>query len=137
MSGVDALLAAKSEIRSQSLSPTHAFPDINQQELKGKHSVAKPFEIPAPVQHVAGPLHVQSMENTPETWGHMVQQMVRDVNTVQKTAGEKVRDVLQGGPTSVHEAMIASQKSSVSFQMLSEVRNKVIDSYKEIMRMQV
>lgn len=71
------------------------------------------------------------------TWGHLVQEMVREVNEKQSAAGEKVRDVLSGGPTEVHDALIAVQESGVSFQMLAEIRNKFLESYQEIMRMQV
>jgi flagellar hook-basal body complex protein FliE len=73
----------------------------------------------------------------PTSWGQMVHQMVQDVNQAQQTAGAKVRDVLAGGPTPVHEALIATEEASVSFQVLAEVRNKVIDAYQEVMRMSV
>lgn len=73
----------------------------------------------------------------PTSFANMMRRMVLDVNASQQVAGEKMRDVLAGGPTTVHEAMIAGQESSVRFQLLSEVRNKVIESYKEVMRMQV
>ncbi len=73
----------------------------------------------------------------PTTFGHLMQQTVRDVNQVQKVSGEKVRDVLQGGATPVHEAMIAVEESSVAFTMLTEMRNKLLDSYQEVMRIPV
>jgi flagellar hook-basal body complex protein FliE len=73
----------------------------------------------------------------PSTWGHMVQQMVMDVNSKQVTAGQKINDVLQGGPTPVHEAMVASEEASLSFEFLSEMRNKVVDAYQQVMQMQV
>jgi flagellar hook-basal body complex protein FliE len=73
----------------------------------------------------------------PSTWGHMVQQMVMDANTQQQSAAQKVTDVLRGGPTPVHEAMVATEEASLSFTFLSEVRNKVVDAYQQIMQMQV
>ena len=73
----------------------------------------------------------------PTTWGHMVQQMVLDVNSKQETAAQKVSDVLQGGPTPVHEAMVATEEASLSFEFLAEMRNKVVESYQQIMQMQV
>jgi flagellar hook-basal body complex protein FliE len=71
------------------------------------------------------------------TWGHMVQQMVLDVNSKQETAAQKVSDVLQGGPTPVHEAMAATEEASLSFEFLGEMRNKIVESYQTIMTMQV
>ncbi len=74
---------------------------------------------------------------SPSTWGHMVQQMVREVNSKQHDASALVTDVLKGGPTPVHQAMIASEEASLSFQFLAEVRNKVLDAYNQVMQMQV
>jgi len=73
----------------------------------------------------------------PSTWGHMVQQMVMDVNAKQTTAAQKVTDVLKGGPTPVHEAMVASEEATLSFEFLAEMRNKVVESYQTVMQMQV
>ncbi len=73
----------------------------------------------------------------PTSYGHMLQQMVRQVNDIQDTAGSKVRDVLMGGPTTINDAMVSVQEAGVSFKLLSQVRNKLVDSYQEIMRMQV
>ena len=74
---------------------------------------------------------------SPTTWGHMVQQMVMDVNSQQSNANSMVTDVLKGGPTPVHQAMVATEEASLSFEFLAEVRNKVLDAYNQIMQMQV
>ncbi len=73
----------------------------------------------------------------PTTWGHMAQQMVMAVNNQQATAAAKVNDVLAGGPTPVHEAMVASEEASLSFEFLGEMRNKIVDAYQQVMQMQV
>jgi flagellar hook-basal body complex protein FliE len=67
----------------------------------------------------------------------MVQQMVMDVNNKQADATSMVNDVLKGGPTPVHQAMIATEEASLSFEFLTEVRNKVLDAYNQVMQMQV
>jgi flagellar hook-basal body complex protein FliE len=73
----------------------------------------------------------------PNTWGHMMQQMVLDVNSKQQNATSLVTDVLKGGPTPVHEAMVATEEASLSFEFLAEMRNKVVDAYQQVMQMQV
>ena len=73
----------------------------------------------------------------PSTWGHMVQQMVMDVNSKQHTAAEQVSDVLRGGPTPIHQAMISSEEAGLSFEFLNEMRNKLVDAYQQVMQMQV
>jgi flagellar hook-basal body complex protein FliE len=45
--------------------------------------------------------------------------------------------VLSGEATNLHQAMIASQESSVSFTLMVELRNKLVESYQELMRAQV
>jgi flagellar hook-basal body complex protein FliE len=91
---------------------------------------ASPVSVTAPTAPI-------SSADGPSTWGHMAQQMIMDVNAQQQTAAQKVSDVLRGGPTPVHEAMIATQEAGLSFTFLSEVRNKVVDAYQQVMQMQV
>jgi flagellar hook-basal body complex protein FliE len=45
--------------------------------------------------------------------------------------------LLSGQNVSLHQAMISMQEANVSFQLMVEVRNKLLDSYQELMRMQV
>jgi flagellar hook-basal body complex protein FliE len=90
-----------------------------------------------PAAGVVDPASALGAGSSPTTWGHMVQQMVMDANSQQQTAAAKVNDVLRGGPTPVHEAMIATEQASLSFEFLSEVRNKLTDAYQQIMQMQV
>ena len=99
------------------------------------------FQIPKSIEFQPSTKAPQPLSSLglhePTTFGHLMQQTVRDVNQVQKVAGEKVLDVLQGGATPVHEAMIAVEESSVAFTMLTEMRNKLLDSYQEVMRIPV
>ncbi len=99
------------------------------------------FQIPKNIEFQSSTNATQPLSslgiNEPTTFGHLMQQTVRDVNQVQQVAGAKVRDVLQGGATPVHEAMIAVEESSVAFTMLTEMRNKLLESYQEVMRIPV
>jgi flagellar hook-basal body complex protein FliE len=45
--------------------------------------------------------------------------------------------LLSGKNVSLHQAVISMEEASVSFQMMVQVRNKLLDSYQELMRMQV
>ena len=64
-------------------------------------------------------------------------QMVQDVNAKQTAAGDAVNGLLRGENVSLHQAVIAMEEASVSFQLMAEVRNKLLESYQELMRMQV
>jgi flagellar hook-basal body complex protein FliE len=63
--------------------------------------------------------------------------MVSEVSAKQAAAGDAMKEVLAGGNMPLHQAMIAVQEASLSFQLMVEVRNKLLDSYQELMRMQV
>ncbi len=63
--------------------------------------------------------------------------MVAEVNRKQAAAGQAVQDLQSGNTASLHQTMIALEEASVSFQLMVEVRNKVLEGYQELMRMQV
>ena len=62
---------------------------------------------------------------------------IKSVNDLQSKAGEEVQKAMTGEMTDIHTAMIAVQKADVSFQMMMQVRNKLVSAYQEIMKMQV
>jgi flagellar hook-basal body complex protein FliE len=64
-------------------------------------------------------------------------QMVEEVNSKQNVATQALQDLQSGQNVSLHQTMIAMEEASVSFQLMVEVRNRLLDSYQEIMRMQV
>ena len=51
-------------------------------------------------------------------------------------AETKVAGVLSGNGTDVHTALIAVEKADLSFQLMMQVRNKIVSAYQEISRMQ-
>ncbi len=52
-----------------------------------------------------------------------------------KEADQKVAEFAVGKAQGLHEIMIASEKAGISFKLLVEIRNKLLDAYQEIMRM--
>ena len=62
---------------------------------------------------------------------------VGEVNDQQAAAGDAIAGLMSGKNVSLHQAMISMEEASVSFQMMVEVRNKLLDSYQELMRMQI
>lgn len=67
----------------------------------------------------------------------MLGKLVSEVNAKQAVAGQTVADLQAGKPVSLHQAMISMEEASVSFQLMAEVRNRLLESYQELMRMQV
>jgi flagellar hook-basal body complex protein FliE len=62
---------------------------------------------------------------------------VQEVSDKQTAASQAVSGLLSGKNVSLHQAMISVEEASVSFQLMVEVRNRLLDSYQELMRMQV
>ena len=67
----------------------------------------------------------------------MLGKFVSEVNTQQLNASQQVNAVQSGQNVPLHQAVISMEEASVSFQMMVEVRNRLLESYQEIMRMQV
>lgn len=64
-------------------------------------------------------------------------EMVSKVNAAQQASDKAVQQLATGEARGLHEVMIAMEKSSISFQFMTQVRNKVVDAYQEVMRMPV
>jgi flagellar hook-basal body complex protein FliE len=62
---------------------------------------------------------------------------LQQVDEAHKVSDRQIQNVLSGDVQDVHTAMIAMQKAELSFQMMMQVRNKLIEAYQEVMRMQV
>lgn len=73
--------------------------------------------------------------DTHSDFGALLKQSIDAVNTTQQTAGKLSQTFETGGDVSLVEVMIASQKADVSFQAMLQVRNKLVDAYKDVMNM--
>jgi flagellar hook-basal body complex protein FliE len=62
---------------------------------------------------------------------------IRDVDTMSKRAESARASLLSGESNNLHQAMLASQEAGVSFSLMVEMRNKVLETYQELMRLQV
>ena len=58
-----------------------------------------------------------------------------DVNRLQAEAQAKMADLLEGKGEDVHQTMIAVEKADVAFQLMMQVRNKIVQAYQEVSRM--
>lgn len=63
--------------------------------------------------------------------------VLSDVNQLQLDSGEAAQKFVNGEIEDVHDVMIAAEKASVGLELTLEVRNKLIEAYREIMRIQM
>ena len=71
------------------------------------------------------------------SFSNVLANAVQEVNSTMTAADVAKQKLMTGETGNVHQAMIAVQESSVAFSLMVEVRNKLVDSYQELMRMQV
>jgi flagellar hook-basal body complex protein FliE len=69
-------------------------------------------------------------------FGDVFNNMLNDMNASIQNGGASVKNMVSGNVNDVHEVMIAMEKASVSLNLAVEIRNRVLESYREIMRMQ-
>lgn len=80
------------------------------------------------------------LEGVPEsgkTFGDFLQDSIVKVNSLQQEANIAMEKLASGESQNLHETLLAVEKAEISFKMMNQVRTKVIDAYREIMKMQI
>ena len=85
-----------------------------------------PIDKTTPTERVTAPGFAQMFEN-----------FVKGVDQKKKISARETQDLILGRSDNVHEAVVKSQEAGVAFNLMIQVRNKLVESYKELMRMQV
>jgi flagellar hook-basal body complex protein FliE len=83
----------------------------------------------------AGPVQ-ETGRNTDTDFAALLQQSIASVNDTQQSA-VKMAETFETGTanTSLADVMVATQKANVSFQAMLQVRNKLVEAYKDVMNM--
>ena len=71
------------------------------------------------------------------SFADVLKNKVQEINELQLDADNAISRVELEDSGSIHEAMIALEKASISFRTMMQVRNKILEAYQEVMRMQV
>lgn len=95
--------------------------------IRGIETVPEPFGV-TPLKGIA---------KHDTGFGDLLKQAVESVNAMQHEAGRLEEAVAAGDNVNIHQAVIAGEKAGLSFKLLMQVRNKMVEAYQEIMRMQV
>jgi flagellar hook-basal body complex protein FliE len=61
----------------------------------------------------------------------------QDVDRLQKEANQSMQRLAVDGSVDIHHTMIAMEKADLSFRLMLQIRNKLVEAYQEVMRMQV
>ena len=71
------------------------------------------------------------------SFGSLLEDAVAQLDALQKTADANVTRLATGQPVDLHEVMISLEQSNLGFRLAMQVRNKLVEAYQEISRMQV
>src|SRR5678816_3250366 len=71
------------------------------------------------------------------SFASVLKDSLTEVNSMQQKADAAITALATGEKVSLHETMIAMEQADVSFRLMMQVRNKIVEAYQEILRMQV
>jgi len=74
-------------------------------------------------------------ENT--RFGALLKDAISTVNDLSQKSDMEIQKIMTGESEELHTAVIAMQRADVSFQMMMQVRNKIVQAYQEVMRMAI
>lgn len=114
-------LARLPQVRAEQFRTPHPFADTLN-TVDGRYGAEMPSSI--------GTGHQDGLFNR-------VKDFVAEVDHKDKVSADLRRQVMAGDSTNLHQAIIASQEAGVSFSLMVEMRNKVLETYQELMRLQV
>ncbi len=100
---------------------------MNEIGIKGIQKIAQDLLANGP-EKSAGPNN---------SFAEVLQGSIEKVNKLQAEADQASQELLLGKDKNIHQVMIAVEKANLSFQLMMQVRNKIISAYEEIMRIQV
>jgi flagellar hook-basal body complex protein FliE len=96
-----------------------------------------------PISSVGGVAGIESLSSIRDTekpaggFSQKVSGALQATSDSQRNADVLAQDVATGGPTSVEELMVATTQATLTTEMLVQVRNRAIEAYQEVMRMQI
>lgn len=89
--------------------------------------------IEGPANPLAAP-KVEAEQDQP-AFADMISGLLESVNQLHRESGEMQTAFLSGEPVELHQLMIKAEEAGVATDLLLEIRNKLLDGYREIMRM--
>jgi flagellar hook-basal body complex protein FliE len=77
------------------------------------------------------------MDHVPSDFSTWLSGAIEDVNRQIVAADVEVQKLAVGDATNLHQVMISLEKAKLSFEMVVQVRNKLLEAYQDVMRMQI
>jgi|SRR6185312_5752095 len=85
----------------------------------------------------AGVLAPSSTDGTQKSFADTLNDAIGSVNELQKSSDTATQNLATGRTDNIAEVMVAADKADIALRLMVQVRNKIIDAYQDIMKMQV
>lgn len=89
------------------------------------------------LQSMAGPLSPTPASQTGAGFSDMLEQAVSETSRAEVAADRAVEKFSTGESRNLHEVILSLEQADISMRLLVQMRNKILDAYQEIMRMQI
>jgi len=80
---------------------------------------------------------IQNNEQSKVSFSDVLKDSIQKVTELEKEADNEVEKLAKMESQDIHNTMMAIEKADLTFQMMMQIRNKIISAYEEIMRIQV
>lgn len=71
------------------------------------------------------------------SFANVLRDAIQETNALQVEANRKAEDLATGKTTNITDVMMSVEKADIALRLMTQVRNKIVDAYQEIMKMQV
>ncbi len=100
--------------------------------------------MPVGINGIGGTLPIPSVpqarpvqETSPESFQNLLGDAIGSLEKLQSEADVSAARFVAGEPVELHEVLLATERVSIAFQLVVQARNKVVEAYQDVMRMQV
>ena len=84
----------------------------------------------------SAPTTPSGSQNDQGSFGDSLRSAIHSVDQLNQSSDSQVSELLQGDRQDIHNVMIAVEKADVSFQLMMQVRNKILNAYQEVSKLQ-
>jgi len=99
--------------------------------------MGNPISAITSVPSIVAPMTTPGQSSQPGAFQNVLEGAIQNIESANNNATDSVQKFLKGENEELHTAILAVQQASIAFDLGLQVRNKVVDAYQEIMRMQM
>jgi flagellar hook-basal body complex protein FliE len=93
------------------------------------------------IEELFGKNHLEEVHSSSEkkeaSFSDILENSIEKVNDYQSQADTAIKEMIAGRNKNIHETMLTIERADTSLKLMMQVRNKILDAYKEIIRMQI